>query len=108
MFSFIQSIIGVETIQVCNSTFLLYFFTNLAYNHDICLLETSEDIISYVESRNATAEVACLPGFEINSSEACWVGGWGATENPYEQVLRPREAGVNLMDLDYCRNHAKI
>ena len=67
-------------------------------NFDACLLRTPEPIGIGTEPGVAAA---CLPTEGPIHGEACWVGGWGRTENGTiaSELL---SVGINIFSDDYC------
>ena len=47
----------------------------------------------------------CLPADNFSHGEACWVSGWGATEEGggVSEILQ--SVGVNLFSKQYCNDH---
>ena len=86
----------------------------LAYSDDTCLVLTTFNIIERSKAIpecqiSPCAEIACVPFEQVADGEACWIAGWGqlgsSTYSRLPDVLQ--EAGVNILGLDYCREHVK-
>ena len=81
-------------------------YTDDAMNFDVCLLRTSNDIISTSEMNGGPGvQIACLPQGPAEHGKACWVGGWGHTEYEGSTSDVLMSVGVNIFSAEYCRQH---
>ena len=49
---------------------------------------------------------ACLPAEDFSHGEACWVSGWGLTEEGGDFPTFLQSVGVNLFSEQYCNEHS--
>lgn len=70
-------------------------------NFDACLLRTPEPIGIGIASGVASA---CLPTEGPKHGDACWVAGWGITEDGFVSS-ELKSVGVNIFSDSYCSEH---
>ncbi|CBY06791.1 unnamed protein product [Oikopleura dioica] len=69
---------------------------------DLCLVHFAEDIIA--EDTDGEVEMACITETLPSHGSACWVAGWGTTSSGGSTSPNLLQAGVNIMNQDYCLN----
>ena len=79
-----------------------------ARNGDICILETTSDIISPRDEycrRNLCTAAPCFPHSEFIPGSKCYVAGWGdRTSRGRDASNKLLQAGINSFSNRYCLN----
>ena len=67
-------------------------------NFDVCLVKYDQSIFAAALQNGAEDKVAaaCLPSADYTHGDACWVAGWGTTEENGSSPSKLQSIGVNL------------
>ncbi|CAG5113546.1 Oidioi.mRNA.OKI2018_I69.chr2.g7642.t1.cds [Oikopleura dioica] len=68
--------------------------------YDICMIHFSEDIIATDPDQDV--KMACINDALPAHGSSCWVAGWGTTQFYGQLSDKLLQAGVNIMDREYC------
>ena len=110
----------IEVTEVENNVFLHPEYIGHENNqlNDICLIRANHQGVNIddIFALGAVAAgcdgncmaAACLPTEQPTHGDACWVAGWGTTEESGSTAQILQEVGVNIMSGDYCTNYTYL